>query len=284
MPSGILKADPDSVVVIGSGIAGLSAAWLLTKQGKRVTLLESEDRLGGHALTVDTEIVGPIDLGFQVCNLTNYPHLFGFFDALGVDTVESDMSFALSTPEVEWGSRGLGAVFATPGSSTSPKFLTMLRDIVAFGRQAPEVLAPPEKWEGVTLGQYLAKRRYSARFTEHYVVPMCAAIWSCSDAQALDFPVVPLVRFWANHHLLELLERPTWRVVKGRSRAYVAAAAKVLYIYIYIYIYIYAQAIVYIHTCKFIYIYMGFSHALSEQAQAVLYISIFIYIKDRSRA
>ena len=67
MPTG-MKADDseESVVVIGSGIAGLSAAWLLTQQGKRVTLLESEDRLGGHALTVETEAVGPIDLGFQV--------------------------------------------------------------------------------------------------------------------------------------------------------------------------------------------------------------------------
>lgn len=95
MPS---KADPETVVVIGSGISGLAAAWLLTQQGKRVTLLEAEDRLGGHALTVDTDVAGPIDLGFQVCNLTNYPHLFGFFDALGIETVESDMSFALSTP------------------------------------------------------------------------------------------------------------------------------------------------------------------------------------------
>lgn len=114
-------ADPNSVVVIGSGIAGLAAAWLLTKQGKKITLLEAEDRLGGHALTVDTEVAGPIDLGFQVCNLTNYPHLFGFFDALGVDTVESDMSFALSTP----GARRrtpLGRI-ATPGSASARGWL-----------------------------------------------------------------------------------------------------------------------------------------------------------------
>jgi predicted NAD/FAD-binding protein/cyclopropane fatty-acyl-phospholipid synthase-like methyltransferase len=104
----------------------------------------------------------------------------------------------------------------------------MLRDIVAFGRQAPEVLAESAAWEGVTLGQYLRKRRYSSRFTDHYVVPMCAAIWSCSDSQALEFPVVPLIRFWSNHHLLDLMQRPVWRVVKGRSRTYVAAAAAAL--------------------------------------------------------
>ncbi|EOD40335.1 hypothetical protein EMIHUDRAFT_454253 [Emiliania huxleyi CCMP1516] len=215
----------ETVAVIGSGISGLASAWLLARQGKRVTLFESEETLGGHALTVETKIAGPIDLGFQVCNLTNYPHLFGFFDQLGIDTVESDMSFALSTPTSEWGSRGLGAIFATPGSATSPAHWRMLRDVLAFGRQAPEVLRSPEAWEGVTLGKYLARRRYSSEFVQRYVVPMTAAVWSCSDAQALEFPVVPLIRFWSNHHLLSILERPVWRVVEGRSRAYVAAAA-----------------------------------------------------------
>lgn len=215
----------ETVAVIGSGISGLASAWFLARQGKRVTLFESEETLGGHALTVETKIAGPIDLGFQVCNLTNYPHLFGFFDQLGIDTVESDMSFALSTPTSEWGSRGLGAIFATPGSATSPAHWRMLRDVLAFGRQAPEVLRSPEAWEGVTLGEYLARRRYSSEFVQRYVVPMTAAVWSCSDAQALEFPVVPLIRFWSNHHLLSILERPVWRVVEGRSRAYVAAAA-----------------------------------------------------------
>jgi predicted NAD/FAD-binding protein len=77
----------------------------------------------------------------QVCNLTTYPHLMGFFRELGVDTEESDMSFALSTPEVEWGSRGLSAVFAQPGLWRSPQFLRMLSEVVAFGRQAPEAAA-----------------------------------------------------------------------------------------------------------------------------------------------
>ena len=53
----------------------------------------------------------------------------GFFRELGVDTEESDMSFALSTPEVEWGSRGLSAVFAQPGLWRSPQFLRMLSDL-----------------------------------------------------------------------------------------------------------------------------------------------------------
>ena len=164
----------------------------------------------------------------QVCNLTTYPHLMGFFRELGVDTEESDMSFALSTPEVEWGSRGLAAIFAQPGLWRSPKFLLMVWEVIAFGRQAPEVLSGDAKWEGVSLGEYLKQRRYSAFFCTHYVTPMCAAIWSCSDADALAFPVVSMIRFWANHHLLDVVQRPVWRVLKGRSQTYVDACVAAL--------------------------------------------------------
>jgi predicted NAD/FAD-binding protein len=160
--------------------------------------------------------------------MTTYPHLVGLFNELGIDSDASDMSFSLSTDTVEWGSRGLGAVFAQKKNAISADFLLMIREIVRFGKEAPEVLKESPRsrhaeFSWMTLGQYLTRRGYSRFFTENYVVPMCAAIWSCSDRDALDFPVVTLVRFWVNHHLLNLVERPLWRVVRGRSEAYVDA-------------------------------------------------------------
>lgn len=65
----------------------------------------------------------------------------GFFEELGVDTEPSEMSFSLSVDggAVEWGSHGLDAVFAQRRNAASPAFLAMLRDVVRFGREAPEV-------------------------------------------------------------------------------------------------------------------------------------------------
>jgi len=273
-----------SVAVVGSGVAGLSAAYLMHRNGRDVTLFEAGDAYGGHALTVDST-AGPVDLGFQVrrgwhprsrgpnqipqpstldarrdafdpvsspppClfftlnsppllghpslpqvfNLTTYPHLVGLFNELGVASERSDMSFALSTDDVEWGSLGLGAVFAQPGNAVRPAFLNMIREVFRFGKRAPEVLKPENAstFEGMTLGEYLARERYSVFFRENYVVPMCAAIWSCSDRDTMAFPVITLIRFWVNHHLLNVVERPLWRVVKGRSKAYVDAVVAAL--------------------------------------------------------
>ncbi|MEW5297105.1 MAG: hypothetical protein WDW36_000333 [Sanguina aurantia] len=212
------------VAVVGSGISGISAAWLLHRNGAKVTVFESEAVCGGHTLT-DTTSPYPVDIGFQVYNLTTYPNLVGFLDALGVDTEPSDMSFALSMDQgkLEWGSGNLDTVFAQRKNLASPTFLLMIRDVMRFGKEAPKVLDPlnAHLYSSMTLGRYLKQERYSQGFIRNYVVPMCAAVWSVPNARVLGFPVQMLVRFWVNHHLLDLSQRPLWRVVKGRSRAYV---------------------------------------------------------------
>ncbi|GIL82213.1 hypothetical protein Vretimale_7189 [Volvox reticuliferus] len=212
------------ICVIGSGISGLSTAWLLHRNGANVTLMEKEEHCGGHTLTDHTSPY-PVDLGFQVFNLTTYPHFVGFLDCLGVDSMESDMSFALSMDDgkLEWGSDCLDTIFAQRQNICSPSFLAMLKDVVRFGREAPKVLesSAAHIYSEMTLGQYLEKHNYSTSFRNNYVVPMCAAVWSVPNAQVLVFPVCMLVRFWVNHHLLDIFQRPLWRVVRGRSEAYV---------------------------------------------------------------
>ena len=194
------------------------------RAGWSVTLYESEATFGGHTLT-DESIEGvPVDLGFQVFNRSTYGHFEQFLEELGVDSEESDMSFSLSVDDgrLEWGSqKGLLSIFSQKRNLVSVEFWTMLKDVYRFGKEAPKCLHDEDTYRNMTLGDYLAKHGYSRSFTYNYVLPMCAAIWSCSNQQALDFSVQVLVRFWVNHHLLDLIERPQWRVVKDRSRSYV---------------------------------------------------------------
>eukprot|EP00775_Hariotina_reticulata_P004736 gene4736-4986_t len=208
------------IAVVGSGISGLSTAWLLHRSGAQVTLFESEATCGGHTLTASYPGLPPVDLGFQVYNLTTYPNLVGFLDALDVDTEPSDMSFSLSMDDgkLEWASHDLSTIFIQRKNFFSPSFLRMVYDVVRFGKEAPKVLEPEQAhvYQEMTLGQYLDSHGYSHSFKYNYVLPMCAAVWS-----VLSFPVPMLVRFWVNHHLLDLVQRPCWRVVKGRSKNYV---------------------------------------------------------------
>jgi len=219
------KESPGRVAVVGSGISGLSSACLLQRAGWSVTLYESEATFGGHTLTDETIPGVPVDLGFQVFNRSTYGHFEQFLEMLGVDSEESDMSFALSVDNgrLEWGSqKGLLSIFQQKKNLVSPEFWTMLKDVYRFGKEAPKVL-DNDKYRDMTLEAYLKEHNYSRSFTYNYCLPMCAAIWSVSNKQCFEFSIQVLVRFWVNHHLLDLIERPQWRVVKNRSRSYVAA-------------------------------------------------------------
>ena len=157
--------------------------------------------------------------------MTTYPHLVALFEHLRIETEPSDMSFSLSLDGgkgLEWASHGLPGLFVQKTNALNPKFMNMIREVIRFGREAREVLEPGSPFhENASFGDYLKVKGYSQFFISNYVLPMCAAVWSVPQERALSFPASMLVRFWANHHLLDLFQRPVWRVVSGRSRTYV---------------------------------------------------------------
>jgi predicted NAD/FAD-binding protein len=212
------------IAVVGSGISGLSCAWLLSQEHD-VTLFEADDRLGGHSNTVDapspTEPVA-VDTGFIVYNETNYPNLTALFAHLNVPTKPAMMSFAVSIDDggFEYCSQGLGALFAQKRNYASPKFWRMIGDLLRFQKQAPRDLAELER-TGETLDAYLVRGGYGTLFRDAHLLPQAAAIWSCTMGQMADYPAASFVRFYMNHNLLKLDLRPTWRTVDGGSRAYV---------------------------------------------------------------
>ncbi len=214
------------IAVVGSGISGLSAAWILG-QCHDVTLFERDSRAGGHSRTIDVDVGNrssiPVDTGFIVYNEATYPNLTRLFAHLGVETKKSDMSFAVSLDDgaLEYaGSEDLKGLFAQRRNLFSPRFWSMLRDLFRFYREAP---AHAGKLGLATLGEFLAEHRYGRAFRDDHLLPMAAAIWSTPTPAVLDYPAEAFIRFCENHGLLKIRDRPRWRTVAGGSRAYVDA-------------------------------------------------------------
>jgi predicted NAD/FAD-binding protein len=221
------------IAVIGGGISGLGAAWRLSAK-HRVTLFESAPTLGGHANTVDVTVDGitaPVDTGFLVYNRRTYPNLVRMFERLEVPVAESDMGFAVSVGphRFEWCGTNLATLFAQPSNALSPRFWRMLRDILRFNREATALASDGNADRlDVALGDYLARERYSDAFRDGYLLPMAAAIWSCPMKTMLGFPLGSFVRFFHNHGLLSIDDRPQWYTVRGGSREYVRRVASQL--------------------------------------------------------
>ncbi|MFY0615562.1 MAG: FAD-dependent oxidoreductase [Hyphomicrobiaceae bacterium] len=214
------------IAVVGSGIAGMSAAWLMNKSADAdVTLFEQDGRIGGHTCTTTVDSGGrslSVDMGFIVYNEQTYPNLTALFDHLGVATQTTDMSLAVSLDDgrLEYGGGSLAQLFAQKRNLCRLRYWTMLRDLIRFYRTAAADIADLAASE-ITLGAYLDANRYSAAFRQDHLLPMAAAIWSMPATDVLNYPAHAFIRFHDNHGLLKLANRPLWRTVTGGSHSYV---------------------------------------------------------------
>lgn len=221
--------QPLRIAVIGSGISGLSAAWLLGKTHD-VTLYEKDRRLGGHSNTVTHTVQGrqvAIDTGFIVYNEATYPNLTAFFRHLGVETARSDMSFGVSLDGggFEYSSNSALSYLKDPSTLLNPRFWEVIREVVRFYKTGPSAMRRMAE-EGLSLGQFLDVCGYGETFQQDHLLPQAAAIWSCSVQEIRDYPAQSFIAFCDSHGLMRFSGRPSWRTVKGGSRAYVEAIRK----------------------------------------------------------
>lgn len=207
--------------IIGTGISGMSAAWLLSKSHD-VTVFEKDDRIGGHSNTVDIAGTG-VDTGFIVYNEKNYPNLIALFDHLDVVTQETDMSFGVSRDrgDFEYAGSDLFGMLAQKKNILRPRFWLMVRDIMRFYKAANLLLVSDEVPD-TTLGEYLKREGYSDSFQQDHLLPMGAAIWSTPVETMMEYPLEAFIRFCDNHGLLQLSDRPQWRTVVGGSQRYIS--------------------------------------------------------------
>jgi uncharacterized protein len=212
------------VAIVGTGISGLSAAWLLS-QRHDVTVYERADRIGGHSNTILASVGGrsiPVDTGFIVFNRRTYPNLVALFEWLKVPTQLSNMSFGVSMDDgaLEYSGSGISGVFGQPRNLIRPRFWSMLADLVRFYRHAP-IDTDLIDGDNFSLGDYLKMGKYGEAFRDDHLLPMASAIWSASPKEMLSYPAAAFIRFHDNHGLLQLKQRPAWETVVGGSRNYV---------------------------------------------------------------
>jgi uncharacterized protein len=204
------------IAVIGSGIAGLASAYLLSREHE-VTVLERDERVGGHTHTANANGVA-VDTGFIVHNRVNYPNFIRLMDELGIETCESDMSFAASGNEYPWCSRGLNGLLAHRRNALRAGFWGLWLEVLRFNRQAPEFLVSGDV--ELSMGEYLRRRGHSKSFKENYLYPMAGAVWSTTIQEMEAFPAATLIRFFQNHGFLGVSTHHPWRTIPGGTSRY----------------------------------------------------------------
>ena len=214
-----VDSKPVRIAIVGAGVAGLTAARLLLRKFD-ISVFEANDYAGGHSHTVTVEVEGRpfrVDTGFIVCNDRNYPSFMDLMRELRVGLVPAEMSFSVSNPALglEYNGHNLNTLFAQRGNLLRPSFHRMLLDILRFNRAARR-----HTGDG-TVKEFVRRQKFGRLFADNYLLPMVAAIWSCEPGRAEVFPMNMLARFFANHGLLNLFNRPRWFTIAGGSRNYV---------------------------------------------------------------
>ena len=212
------------VAVIGSGISGLSAAYFLSKRYK-VDLFEKEDRFGGHSHTIDIKLNEDInkihaDIGFIVFNKKTYPNLINFFKEIDIEIEKSNMSLSFMSKDIdlEYCGKGLKGIFSHKKNLFNFDFFKMFLEILKFYKKSSKL---NEFNEDISLGEYLVNEKHSEYFINYHLIPMVSAIWSMPPYDAKKMPIKFFMKFFQNHGLFNLSNRPQWYTVKNRSRQYV---------------------------------------------------------------
>ena len=210
------------IAIVGSGISGNSLAYTLSKEHD-ITLFEKNNRLGGHSHTHEIISQGKkinVDTGFIVFNKKTYPLFTKLLDELNVHYEKSDMSFSVFSKDrnFEYNGTTLNTLFSQRKNIFNYKFIKMIYEIIKFNKVALTLLSAKTE---ISLETFLRQNNFSDYFCKNYILPMGSAIWSSNINSMLKFPAVFFVKFFNNHGMLNINDRPQWLTVTNGSKEYV---------------------------------------------------------------
>ncbi len=211
------------IAIVGSGISGLTCAYYLSRDHE-VHLFEKENHLGGHTNTIEVEIdneIIPVDAGFILFNLVNYPNLMNFFDELNVEITKSNMSFSVWNQKLNqyYAGTHINTFFAKRSNFFNSIHYKFLLEIIRFNKLLSKTLQHEDDY--ISLGEFLDSNFFSEYFQENYILPMSSAIWSIPMSQVKQFPLKALGKFFSNHGLLSFNGHYQWYTVKNGSYQYI---------------------------------------------------------------
>lgn len=189
------------IAVVGGGIAGLAAAWLLSRRHE-VTLFERHAAPGfvAHCVAVDGVRV---DVPLRVFYPGYYPTLMQLYGELGVATEPVSYATTFTGGDgrafFRWRNLRVGGLswpYVLPQDVAHPRARRIVHGALRFNRRARAALAQGEL-KGRSLGDFLRSERLSPDYVEGLLLPALATIATCTTADALDYPAEVVARYVA---------------------------------------------------------------------------------------
>jgi predicted NAD/FAD-binding protein len=207
----------EKIAVVGSGMAGLAAAWYLGAKHE-VTVLEKHPGAGiaTHGVEADA---GRIDVPLRVIYPGYYPQLFSLLSEAGVQVEPLDASLSFTDAAgrcfFRYANHGIGGKtlpLVGPRTLMHVDAWRIIRDLARFMLQVPGELARG-RLKGQSIGQYLADRGYSRAFSDAFLIPCFAGINTVSNDHVRATPAEVIAGYFSRGFLFSRV----YRAVGGAS-------------------------------------------------------------------